>query len=183
VVAEAAPEPILDMKLTDDDFTLFGLPVRYAIDSARLDESRRVLQAQVHPDRHVAAGAGAQRMALQWAARVNEAYRRLKDPLERAAYLCELRGSPVAAESNTAMPPAFLIEQMGWREALEDAADAAAIEALDRQAQAREQSLFAEVRTLLDEAGDAEAATQRVRALMFVARFRADLERRLDMAT
>jgi molecular chaperone HscB len=171
------------MKLTDDDFTLFGLPVRYAIDAGRLDESRRVLQAQVHPDRHVSQGAGAQRMALQWAARVNEAYRRLKDPLARAAYLCELRGSPVAAESNTAMPPAFLIEQMGWREALDDADSAAAIEALDRQARDREQALFGEVRALLDEAGDAEAATQRVRALMFVARFRADLERRLDTAT
>jgi molecular chaperone HscB len=171
------------MKLTDDDFTLFGLPVRYAIDAARLDGSRRVLQAQVHPDRHVSEGAGAQRMALQWAARVNEAYRRLKDPLERAAYLCELRGSPVAAESNTAMSPAFLVEQMGWREALDDADSTAAIEALDRQARDREQALFGEVLTLLDEAGDAEAAAQRVRALMFVARFRADLERRLDTAT
>ena len=122
-------------------------------------------------------------MALQWAARVNEAYRRLKDPLERAAYLCELRGSPVSAESNTAMPPAFLIEQMGWREALEDAHGVTAIEALDKQALAREQALFAEVRTLIDDADDAAAAAQRVRALMFVARFRADLERRLDAAT
>ena len=53
--------------------------------------------------------------------RVNEAYVRLKDPLKRAAYLCELNGAPIEAESNTAMPPGFLVQQLEWREALEEA--------------------------------------------------------------
>src|SRR5690606_18604303 len=80
------------VKLDDDDFTLFGLPERQALDVAALDEQWRRLQAQVHPDRFAGEGATAQRVAMQWALRVNEAYRRLRDPLRRAAYLCERRG-------------------------------------------------------------------------------------------
>ena len=68
-----------------------------------------------------AEGTASQRVAMQWAVRVNEAYQRLKDPLRRAAYLCELRGAPIDAETNTAMPADFLLQQMQWREALEDA--------------------------------------------------------------
>ena len=87
----------------------------------------------MHPDRFAGEGAAAQRIAMQWAVRVNEAYQRLKDPLKRAAYLCELRGAPIEAESNTAMPAAFLMQQMAWREALDEAADAAAVRGARRR--------------------------------------------------
>ncbi len=168
------------MKLSDDDFTLFGLAPRQALDRADLDARRRELQAQVHPDRFAAEGAAAQRLAMQWAVRVNQGYQRLKDPLSRAAYLCELRGVPVAAESNTAMPREFLMQQMQWREALEEAADRAAIEALDSAVAQEERTMLAGLALLLDERPDAVAAAARVRALMFVARFRQDIERRLE---
>ena len=109
------------MNLGDDDFTLFGLAPRHAIDRVALDARWRELQGEVHPDRFAAQGAAAQRVAMQWAVRVNEAYQRLKDPLRRAAYLCELRGAPIDAERNTAMPQAFLMQQMQWREGLDEA--------------------------------------------------------------
>ena len=168
------------MKLQDDDFTLFGLPQRFALDRAALDDCWRALQARVHPDRFVGEGAAAQRIAMQWAVRVNEAYQRLKDPLKRGAYLCELRGAPIQAENNTAMPASFLMQQMAWREALDDAADAAAVERLDDEVAADEQALLANLGRTLDEQGDAAAAAQQVRALMFVARFRHDIARRLE---
>jgi hypothetical protein len=85
----------------------------------------------VHPDRFAAQGDAAQRIAMQWAVRVNEAYQRLKDPLRRAAYLCELSGAPINAENNTAMPAAFLMQQMAWREALDEAPDLADVQAID----------------------------------------------------
>ncbi len=136
--------------------------------------------AKVHPDRFAAEGASAQRVAMQWAVRVNEAYRRLKDPLSRAAYLCELQGAAVEAERNTAMPGAFLMQQMSWREALDEAHDLAATQALDDEVAAEERRLLAEVARLLDQAGEPAAAAGQVRALMFVQRFRQDLARRLD---
>jgi molecular chaperone HscB len=168
------------MKLSEDDFTLFGLPQRQALDRGALDARRRDLQAQVHPDRFASEGAAAQRIAMQWAVRVNEAYARLKDPLTRAAYLCELRGVPIDAERNTAMPPAFLMQQMQWRETLDEAATLADVQALDDTVARDERAQLAALATLLDERGDTTAAAAQVRALMFVARFRQDLGRRLE---
>lgn len=168
------------MKLSDDDFTLFGLPQRMALERGELDEHWRTLQATVHPDRFVAEGAAAQRVAMQWSVRINEAYRRLKDPLKRAAYLCELRGAPIDAEKNTAMPPAFLHQQMEWREALDEAGDAPAVEQLDADVAAHEAALLERLRHTLDHTPDTAAAAQQVRALMFVARFRDDIHRRLE---
>ncbi len=168
------------MNLADDDFTLFGLPPRQLLDRSDLDARRRDLQARVHPDRFAAEGAAAQRLAMQWAVRVNEAYQRLKDPLTRAAYLCQLRGVPVDAERNTAMPAAFLMQQMEWREALEEANTAGDVQALDDRVAALERGLQGTLITQLDAANDTTAAAAQVRALMFVARFRQDIDRRLD---
>ena len=168
------------MKLDDDDFTLFGLPARFAQDRPAIDAQWRALQAAAHPDRFASEGAAAQRLAMQWAVRINEAYQRLKDPLKRGAYLCELRGAAINAEHNTAMPTAFLMQQMAWREALDDARGVAAVEALDAEVAAHEQAELATLATLLDERQDAAAAAQQVRGLMFVARFREDINRRLE---
>lgn len=168
------------MRLDDNDFTLFGLPERQAQQRVEIDARWKVLQAQVHPDKFAADGAASQRLAMQWAVRVNEAHQRLRDPLQRAAYLCELRGVPLRVNENTRMPTAFLMEQMSWREALDEAEGLAAVEALDAEVEQRERGLLADVQRLLDEADDAPAAAEQVRALMFIARFRADIDKRLD---
>ena len=149
------------MNLQSDDFELFGLAQRFAQERSAIDARWKELQREAHPDKFAAQGAAAQRVAMQWSVRINEAYQRLKDPLRRAAYLCELRDAPIRAEDNTAMPAAFLMQQMEWREALEDAEDEAALEALDDE-------------------GDAAGAAREVRALMFIARFADDIERRRD---
>ena len=168
------------MKLDDDDFTLFGVDQRFVQDRAALDARWRQLQAEVHPDRFASEGAAAQRLAMQWAVRVNEAYQRLKEPLARGAYLCELRGAAIDAERNTAMPAAFLMQQMTWRESLDEATTLAAVERLDGEVAAAEKQMLAELQRLLDEANDPAAAAAQVRALMFVRRFREDIDRRLE---
>lgn len=171
------------MKLEDDDFTLFGLAPAFALDRAELDARWRALQAQVHPDRFASEGTAAQRLAMQWAMRVNEAYRRLRDPVSRASYLCGLRGAPVQAEGSAALPPGFLVQQMEWRERLDEADGAVALRTLDAEAQASERAGFEQLARQLDGPGvdgaAAEAAST-VRVLMFVRRFREDLARRLE---
>ena len=168
------------MSFDSDDFALFGLPRRFALDAAELGARRRTLLAEVHPDRFATAGASAQRVAMQWAVRVNEAYARLNDPLKRAAYLCELHGATIGAEDNTAMPPEFLMEQMAWREALDDASTRPAIEAIARNLNARRRQAYAELTRSLDETPDYAAAARQVRALMFVERFADDVSDRLE---
>ncbi|MFY8103020.1 MAG: Fe-S protein assembly co-chaperone HscB [Ramlibacter sp.] len=168
------------MNLADSDFALFALPERFRQDRAALDARWKELQREAHPDRFAAKGAAAQRVALQWSVRINEAYQRLKDPLKRAAYLCELRGAPINAENNTAMPPAFLMQQMAWREALDEAASDGDLEAIDRELSAARTQALEAIGRLLDEAGDAPAAAQEVRALMFIERFDHDVQARFD---
>lgn len=168
------------MNLQSDDFELFGLPRKFAQERSQIDARWKELQREAHPDRFAAQGAAAQRVAMQWSVRINEAYQRLKDPLKRAAYLCELQGAPVRAEDNTAMPTAFLMQQMEWRESLEEASSDSALDALDDEVQKAKKQMLAECGRLLDDAKDPAAAVQQVRALMFVARFAQDVERRRD---
>jgi molecular chaperone HscB len=168
------------VNLQDDDFTLFDLPRSQALDLSELERRWKALQAEVHPDRFATEGTAAQRVSMQWAVRVNEAYRRLRQPLSRAAYLCELHGAAIQAENNTAMPAAFLMQQMAWREALDEAGTLAEVEALADDVAATERRLLAELTDTLDRRQDWPAAAAQVRALMFVARFAADVDRRLD---
>ena len=116
------------LSLSSDDFELFGLPQQFDTDTNALDHTWKQLQKQVHPDQFSAQGAADKRLAMQWSVRVNEAYQRLKHPVKRAAYLCQLRGVPVNAEHNTSMPAEFLVQQMQWREELEDSVDTQQVE-------------------------------------------------------
>ena len=156
------------MNIDADDFTLLGLHKGFALERSQLDAAWKALQARVHPDRFAAEGGAAQRLAMQWAVRVNEAHQRLKDPLKRAAYLCELAGVPVQSESNTAMPGAFLMQQMQWREALEEADTAAEVETLSDEVQLDRKARIARVTRLLDVDANPTQAAQEVRALMFI---------------
>ena len=168
------------MKLDSDDFELFGIERRFALDRAALDVRWRALQAEVHPDRFASEGAAAQRVAMQWAVRVNEAYQRLKDPIKRAAYLCELHGARIEAENNTAMPTGFLMQQLEWREGLDEAQGVAEVESIADEVQAHRRAALDRIQQTLDVARDFTEAAQQVRALMFIERFAHDIDRRLE---
>lgn len=170
----------MNLNLQSDDFELMGLPRQFALDRAALDVRWKELQKQTHPDRFAAEGGVAQRVAMQWSVRINEAYQRLKHPLKRAAYLCELFGVPVRAEDNTAMPAAFLMQQMEWREALEDAGNEADVDALDREVAASRAQMLQKCEQLLVSAEGAAQAVHVVRGLMFVERFAQDIDRRRE---
>jgi molecular chaperone HscB len=172
--------PALPLRLDSSDFELFDLPARFDLDPAVISQRWKALQAAAHPDRFAAEGGAAQRVAMQWSVRVNEAYQRLKDPQKRAAYLCALHGAAVDAESNTAMPATFLAEQMQWREALDEAADAPAVQALADQVAAARRRLLEALADLIDRRQDWRGAAAQVRALMFVTRFGEDVHRRLE---
>lgn len=168
------------MNLSSNDFELFAVPAQFVQDRAVLDARWKDLQREVHPDKFAAQGAAAQRVAMQWSVRINEAYARLKDPLKRAIYLCELNNAPINAHTNTSMPPAFMLMQIEWREALEDAKTTAELEKISLEAASYEREQLSKIERLLDTSHDYLAAANEVRALMFVARFVGEIEARLD---
>ncbi|MFZ4626235.1 MAG: Fe-S protein assembly co-chaperone HscB [Rhodoferax sp.] len=168
------------MNLQSDDFELFGLQRCFAQDRALLDARWKDLQREAHPDKFAAQGAAAQRIAMQWSVRINEAYQRLKNPQQRAAYLCELQGVPVNAESNTAMPAVFLMQQMEWREQLEAAHSAEDLDQIRLQVKQAVRSVLEKIEHLTDHQGAYAEAVGQVRALMFIERFEQDVDGRLD---
>lgn len=166
-------------------FDLFHLPQRFTIDLAALDRAYHEVQNQAHPDKFTNAGGAEKRVAMQWATRANEAYKTLKNPLARARYLCELNGVDLQTESNTSMPADFLMQQMAWREALDDAhaaRDVGALESLEGELLAARKAEIARLAANLD-AQDFVQAAQGVRRMMFVEKFEEDVARVFDLVT
>ena len=170
------------LTLQASDFELFGLPERFDVDLGELDAKWKQLQGAAHPDRFATETAAAQRIAMQWAVRINEAYRRLKNPLARAAYLCSLHGVDLEAESNTAMPPAFLMQQMEWRDALSEAGTLDAVDALSDEVLASRNGTLKALQAQIDGSAtvDWRAVAGTVRGLMFVDKIMSDIDKRVD---
>ena len=160
-------------------FELFGLPERFRFDAAVLDRAYHALQGEVHPDRYAAAGETEQRLALQSSARVNEAYRALKDPVARAQYLLSLHGVDAFDETDTSLPLDFLERQLERREIAETAmadGDARALETLLHEVRAEARELEQRVSSLLDVEEAWDAARVTVRELRFLAKLAADVD-------
>jgi molecular chaperone HscB len=160
-------------------FELFGLVPAYALEAEALERSYRDIQSRVHPDRFAHAGDAERRASLQWTTRVNEAYRTLKDPVQRGKHLLELHGVDVAFETNTQMPSEFLMQQLELREELESALarkDDAALDRLRRELAKSKKSLEKQIGEAIDGAKDYARAAELVRKLMFLDRLDAEID-------
>jgi molecular chaperone HscB len=165
--------------LSKTHFELFGLPATFSIDLPQLDQAYRQLQAQVHPDRFATASDHERLLSLQRATQANEAYQTLKNPLSRARYLLQLNGVETHEESNTAMPMEFLMRQMEWREAIDEARNTANIEALEtlsRELRHEANCLQNDLSTALDKRKDYLDACETVRKLCFLDKVQAEID-------
>src|SRR5438309_4656645 len=150
-----------EMNLNQNHFELFDLPARFAVDAAALESRYHELQREVHPDRFAAAPDPERRASMQLATRVNEAYQILKSPLRRAVYILQLRGVDPEFETNTAMPPEFLLGQMSWRERIEAGSeDPEALVRLRGGLREESRKIYEKLRGQLDESSDDEAASR-----------------------
>jgi len=176
----------LQVDLTADHFTLFGLERGFALEPADLTARYRELQQLLHPDRFAAASEAERRWSVQAAGRVNDAYTTLKAPLRRAVYLLSLSGVDIDEESDTRMDPEFLMEQMELREGLEAAGEAddprAALAPLNERLRTMAETAQGRFGEALA-AKDLDAARTEARQWQFVDKLRreaASLEARLD---
>ena len=164
-------------------FELFGLQPRFHLDLAHLDQAYRRIQSRVHPDKFAHASDAERRASTQSATRVNEAYRALKSPLARAHYLLALHHMDVQSESNTAMSSEFLLEQMQWRESVEEAAVRPdELVALALRLGREMQEYYSQIERHLDTEGDYALAADAVRRLMFLERLRVEISDALARA-
>jgi molecular chaperone HscB len=160
-------------------FELFGLQPAFSVDEAALERSYREIQSRVHPDRFAHAGDAERRASLLWTTRVNEAYRSLRNPVQRASHILALHGVDVAFETNTAMPAAFLGQQMELREALENATrakDVKSLDALQKSIARDKQALEEKLAQRIDADKNYQSAAGLVRELQFLEKLEAEID-------
>lgn len=159
-------------------FTLFQLEPAFDIDTAALEQTYRSLAARFHPDRHAAASVFEQKQAMMMASAVNEAYRILKNPIDRAAYLLEQHNIHADSPEHTSFPPEFLMQQMEWRETLEEARaqnNQAALLALEADIQAEQNTLLSALQTAFKQT-DHHNAANLVRQGRFLNKLRQEIQ-------
>jgi len=113
-----------------DHFARLGLPAALDLDAGALDKAYFAGQRQWHPDRFVGKPSEQRARASIEAAALNDAYRTLKDPLNRAFYLAGLKGVELPGDGKTIDDPELLMEAMEAREELHEASSIAEVDAL-----------------------------------------------------
>jgi molecular chaperone HscB len=162
---------------SDDYFRFFGLEQQFSLDLSALDQAYLAIQKEVHPDRHARGSDTEKRLAMQMATLANTAFQTLKNPIQRGLYLCQLHGVDARLETNTAMPAAFLMKQMAWRESLEEReADLAALEALTEEVNLSQRDILIEITQAIDVAKNYERAAELLRGLLFIDKFALELD-------
>ena len=162
---------------SDDYFRFFGLNQQFKIDLPALDQAYLAIQKEVHPDRHARGSDSEQRIAMQMATYANAAFQTLKNPIQRGLYICQLHGVDANLETNTAMPAAFLMKQMEWRESLEEQEDdLMALEALSEEVEGSKAETIIELTQAIDGAKNYERAAELLRGLLFVDKFAQELD-------
>ena len=168
---------------TRNHFELLGLAPAFALDSSALESRYRELQGRIHPDRFAAAPEAERRLAMQWAARANEAYKTLRDPVDRARYLLSLKGFDTGEETNTAMPPDFLMQQMEWREGVAEARaarDAARLASLRAQIGGERDEMLRLLERAIDRDSNYDAGCSLVRKLRFLEKLECEIDEALQ---
>src|SRR3954468_24778125 len=164
---------------SSNHFELFGLSPAFALDKELLEKAYRDIQSQVHPDRFARSGDAERRVSLEWTTRVNEAYRTLRNPVQRAKHLLELHGVDVAFETNTQMPTDFLLRQLDLREELDRAKskrDPRLLDELRSSLSKEKKQLEKSIQDLTDTKRDYPAAADEVRKLMFLEKVDAEID-------
>ena len=166
-----------NLSASDDYFRFFGLNQQFNIDLPALDQAYLAIQKEVHPDRHARGSEAEQRLAMQMATLANTAYQTLKNPIQRGLYLCQLHGVDAKLETNTAMPAAFLMKQMEWRETLDEQAEELhELESLMAEVEQSKSDILAEIAQAIDIAKNYQRAAELLRGLLFVDKFAIELD-------
>ena len=158
-------------------FTLFQLEPAFDIDAENLEQTYRALAARFHPDKFASASAFEQKQAVMMSSTINDVYRTLKNPIDRAAYLLKTLGIDADAPEHTSFAPNFLMQQMEWRETLMEAraeSDLKTLENLNDEIRAEQEKLFCDLKQSFARQ-DYDTAAQQVRQGRFLDKLRNEI--------
>lgn len=158
-------------------FNLFQLEPSFNIDTEALEQTYRALAARFHPDKFASASAFEQKQAVMMSSTINDAYRTLKSPIDRAAYLLKSQNIDADAPEHTSFSPEFLMQQMEWRETLMDAQmeqNHDTIRALDQEIQEVQNNLYQDLQQAFEQQ-DYGSAAQWVRHGRFLNKLRNEI--------
>lgn len=165
------------MAVSNDHFSLLGLPKQFALDTVRLEANFKALQKKFHPDNFAHSTPSEQRIAMQYAATINEAFQTLSHSVRRAQYLLSLKGAE-QKEHTLKSDPDFLFEQMALREKLASAHSAKGLAQLLEKSKATQADYEAAFSKAYDE-DDLTSAQQAVDKLQFVDKYQTELKQKL----
>jgi molecular chaperone HscB len=94
-----------------DPFTVFGVPQSLELDGRTLERRYLELSRECHPDHNRAANAADCAAVLQRSAEINDAWRLLRDPWQRARALLQTRDA-TALDRTKKLSPTFLGEAL-----------------------------------------------------------------------
>jgi molecular chaperone HscB len=166
-------------------FELYNLPEQFEIDLKKLKEHYQTLQKLTHPDRFVSASEQQKRMYLTKNSQINDAYSVLKLPISRGEHLLVVRGAELPSEQDTVGDIEFLMEQMEWRETLDDATSLEALKKLvvdNHEILVKQEKIISAFLSHNNEQ-DNQAAAQELGKMKFMVKLADEIETKLDRIT
>lgn len=149
-------------------FSLFGLPEQFDLDRTTIEKTHHAIRKQAATE---------QDLAL-----IDEACRTLRHPLKRAACLCGLNGYPLKTGAPLSLPPEFFIEQITWRNELDEARvekNLAKLEILDERLRKQLSRQLEKIRSALNARAFAEAR-QEIAKTRFLDKFAEEISFAFD---
>lgn len=162
-------------------FSLFRLPEQFQVDTADLSRAYQTLAQITHPDKFATSSEREKRLAVQKNAQVNDGYQVLKTPILRAEHILELRGVELKHEQQTMQDTGFLMQQMEWRESLEEIQSTKNEDALldmdsEIKSQIKNHLSLLEAELTKQNAESDKVAAEEVRKLKFMYKLRDEIE-------
>jgi molecular chaperone HscB len=109
-----------------DYFSFFELPRKLEIDRAALEGKFHSLSWKLHPDNFVRSSEFERNLSLERSSELNDAFRTLREPVARVAYLLEFLGVRKEGATKQQAPPELLEEVFELNESLDELREARA---------------------------------------------------------
>jgi len=172
------------VSLSQDYFSFFGIPRKLSVDTSDLQSRFYSLSRQLHPDRFARGAVADQQYALDATALLNDAYRVLRDPIQRAEYLLTQEGFDIGEQRSKNVPPELLEEVFELNMLLEETPERDELERARTKFQSMQAETDDELSSLFEryDASEDRTVLQGIRGVLNRRRYIQNLVRDVEKA-